>query len=65
MVKGGAGGALNCGRVGQDLPPLQEEDDQVPGGGGGEVEQHDVRAVVVPRGGAPLKHSMVMALHGY
>ena len=50
------------GSVGQDLPPLREEDGQAPGGGGGGVEPHDVRAVVVPRGGAPLKHSTVKTL---
>ena len=45
---------MSSGRVGQDLPPLQGEDAEVPGGGGGgDAEQHDVRAVVVPRGGGP------------
>ena len=46
---------MDCGRVGQDLPPRLEEDVQVPGGWGGEgVEQHGDGAVVVPRGGWPL-----------
>ena len=46
------GGLLSChhGRVGQALLPRQEGDGQVPGGGGGD-EQHDGRAVVLPRGG--------------
>ena len=56
-LQGGNGGMDSLtGRVGQAPLPRLEGDVQVPGVGGDE-EQHDVRAVVLPRGGDGLSET--------